>query len=84
MGGSYWAHSFIVLTAAAPSTCEIFKCQFSGVQCIDSFSGRFASKVRGAGKLGSNYCLLPLTLLYNCSPLIVDCMHIILHNWNDE
>ncbi|RVW31866.1 hypothetical protein CK203_099013 [Vitis vinifera] len=47
MGGSYWAHSFIVLAAAAPSTCKIFKCQFSGVQRISRFAGRFTFKVRG-------------------------------------
>ncbi|RVW83730.1 hypothetical protein CK203_045995 [Vitis vinifera] len=51
MGGSYWAHSFIVLAAAAPSTCKIFKCQFSGVQRISRFAGRFTFKVRGTALL---------------------------------
>ena len=73
MGGSYWAHSFIVLAAAAPSPCKIFKCQFSGVQCINRFAGRFASKVRDPGKLRSNYCPLPLTLLSNLSPFSFNC-----------
>ena len=73
MGGSYWAHSFIVLAAAAPSTCKIFKCQFSGVQRISRFAGRFTFKVRGTGKLRSNFHPLLLTLLSNLSPFSFNC-----------
>lgn len=73
MGGSYWAHSFIVLAAAAPSTCKIFKCQFSGVQRISRFAGRFTFKVRGTGKLRSNFRPLLLTLLSNLSPFSFNC-----------